>query len=63
MHQRTALEIEGKCPLMITEQHDHELRECHSIIKRQILYVVTMVVAGLGWVDLNFDIPQSAKFC
>ena len=27
------------------------------------VYRVTLVVADLGWVDLIFDIPLSAKFC
>ena len=26
------------------------------------MYRVTLVVADLGWVDLNFDIPLSSKF-
>ena len=28
-----------------------------------VMYRVTLVVADLVWVDLNFDIPLSAKFC
>ena len=26
-------------------------------------YRVTLVVADLGWVDLNIEVPLSAKFC
>ena len=31
--------------------------------KNKLFYRATLVVADLGWVDLNFDIPLSAKFC
>ena len=27
------------------------------------IYRVTLVVADLGWVDLYFDVPMSARFC
>ena len=32
-------------------------------IAMQPLYRVTLVVADLGWVDLNFDVPPYAQFC
>ena len=49
--------------VFFTLSHTRRAWQVLTSMLRQKTYRVTQVVADLGWVDLNFDVPLSALFC